>query len=283
MDVRKMRQFGQIAFGVFALVLVSATASFAQEAEGASLDLIGMMADMGYIAWGVAVVLFIMSFWSVGVAIERIYTYNQATKQSKLYAPQVAKLLKDGRLKEAIALSSSKDYRYSHLAKVVLSGLQEYQFQQESGSSLNRDDILDTVRRSIQRATALTASDLKKGVNTLATIGSTAPFVGLLGTVVGVINAFVGIASTGSGGIGSVSAGISEALVETALGLFVAIPAVWFYNYLTGRLEYFNVEMDNSSSELVDYFIKKTAYFSLTSGPLLPEWNTAAAAPRHTG
>ena len=85
------------------------------------------------IAIAVAVVLFIMSFWSVGVAIERIYTYNQARKQSKLYAPQVAKHLKDGRLKEAIALSASKDYRYSHLAKVVLAGLQEYQFQQESG------------------------------------------------------------------------------------------------------------------------------------------------------
>ena len=90
-------------------------------------------------------------------------------------------------------------------------------------------------------------------------IGATAPFVGLLGTVVGVINAFTGIASTGSGGIGAVSAGIAEALVETALGLVVAIPAVWFYNYLSGRVEYFNVEMDNSSSELVDYFIKKTA------------------------
>src|ERR687898_113874 len=123
----------------------------------------------------------------------------------------------------AIVLSASKDYRYSHLAKVVLAGLQEYQFQQETGHNLNRDDVLDTVRRSIQRATALTASDLKKGVSTLATIGSTAPFVGLLGTVVGVINAFVGIASTGSGGIGAVSAGIAEALVETALGLFVAI------------------------------------------------------------
>jgi biopolymer transport protein ExbB len=257
MDVRKMRRFGQIAFGALALSLVSAPA-FAQEAA-AGLDIVGMFEGMGYVAWGVAIVLFIMSFWSVGVAIERIYTYGQARKQSKLYAPQVAKHLKDGRLKEAIALSTSKDYRYSHLAKVVLAGLQEYQFQQESGGSLNRDDVLDTVRRSIQRATALTASDLKKGVNTLATIGSTAPFVGLLGTVVGVINAFVGIASSGSGGIGAVSAGISEALVETALGLFVAIPAVWFYNYLTSRLEYFNVEMDNSSSELVDYFIKKTA------------------------
>jgi biopolymer transport protein ExbB/biopolymer transport protein TolQ len=125
---------------------------------------------------------------------------------------------------------------------------------------LNRDDIVDTVRRAIQRATALTANDLKKGIPSLATIGATAPFVGLLGTVVGVINAFTGIASTGSGGIGAVSAGIAEALVETALGLFVAIPAVWFYNYLQSRLEYFNVEMDNSSSELVDYFIKKTSH-----------------------
>jgi biopolymer transport protein ExbB len=223
------------------------------------VDLIQMWQQMGFIAKGVAFVLFFMSMWSIGVAVERIYTFGQARKQSKLFAPQVAKHLKDGRLKDAIALSSSKNYRYSHLAKVVLAGLQEYQFQQESGSGLSREDVLDTVRRSIQRAAALTASDLKKGVAALATIGSTAPFVGLLGTVVGVINAFQGIATSGSGGIGAVSAGIAEALVETALGLVVAIPAVWFYNYLTGRVEYFNVEMDNSSSELVDFFIRKTA------------------------
>jgi biopolymer transport protein ExbB/TolQ len=259
MEVRKMRQIAQIACAGLGLVALS-TPAFAQGAGAGGLNLIDIAQNMSGIAIAVAVVLFIMSFWSVGVAIERIYTYNQARKQSKLYAPQVAKHLKDGRLKEAIALSASKDYRYSHLAKVVLAGLQEYQFQQETGgASLNREDVLDTVRRSIQRATALTASDLKKGVSTLATIGSTAPFVGLLGTVVGVINAFVGIASTGSGGIGAVSAGIAEALIETALGLFVAIPAVWFYNFLTSRIEYFNVEMDNSSSELVDYFIKKTA------------------------
>ena len=122
------------------------------------------------------------------------YTFTQARKQSKLYAPQVAKHLKEGRLKDAIAISSSKNYRYSHLAKVVLAGLQEYQFQQESGGNLSREDLIDTVRRAIQRASALTANDLKKGVSALATIGSTAPFVGLLGTVVGVITAFQGIA-----------------------------------------------------------------------------------------
>ena len=223
------------------------------------MDLLQMWQTMGYVAKGVAVVLFIMSMWSFGVAFERIFTFTQARNQSKLFAPQVAKQLKDGRLKEAIALASSKNYRYSHLAKVVLAGLQEYQFQTDSGTTLDRSDVMDTVRRAIQRAAALTASDLKKGVPALATIGSTAPFVGLLGTVIGVINAFQGIGASGSAGIGAVSIGISEALVETALGLVVAIPAVWFYNYLTGRVEYFNVEMDNSSSELVDFFIRKTA------------------------
>ena len=175
----KMRYFGRIVYAALAIVLFS-TPAFAQEGGG-GLNLIDLFRTMGTVAWGVAIVLFIMSFWSVGVSLERIYTYSQARKQSKLYAPQVAKHLKDGRLKEAIALSQSKDYRYSHLAKVVLAGLQEYQFQQEAGGTgLNRDDVLDTVRRSIQRATALTANDLKKGVSTLATIGSTAPFVGLL-------------------------------------------------------------------------------------------------------
>jgi biopolymer transport protein ExbB/biopolymer transport protein TolQ len=223
------------------------------------MTLMEMWESMGLVAKAIGIILIIMSMWSFGVAIERYYTFYQARKQSKLYAPQVARHLKEGRLKDALQVSQSKTYQYSHLAKVVLSGLQEYQFQHDSGANLSRDDLVDTVRRAIQRATALTSNDLKKGIPSLATIGATAPFVGLLGTVVGIITAFQGIAATGSGGLGSVSAGISEALVETALGLVVAIPAVWLYNYFTGRLEYFNVEMDNSSSELVDYFIKKTA------------------------
>jgi len=123
------------------------------------VDLMSMFQSMTIVAKGVAFVLLVMSMWSLGVGIERFFTYQQARNQSKLYAPQVAKHLKEGRLKDAIALSSSKNYRYSHLAKVVLAGLQEYQFQQESSSGLSREDIMDTVRRSIQRASALTASD----------------------------------------------------------------------------------------------------------------------------
>jgi|TARA_B100000470_G_C19772350_1_gene383630 biopolymer transport protein ExbB/biopolymer transport protein TolQ len=216
-----------------------------------------MWVEMGIPVKSLMIILAFMSMWSVGVFFERLFTFTQAGKQSKLFAPQAAKHLKDGRLKDAIAVSQSKNYKYSHLGKVVLAGLQEYQFQSESGVALGRDDVIDSVRRAIQRASALTAADLKKGMGALATIGATAVFVGLLATTLGVINAFQGIAASGSGGLGSVSKGISEALVGTAVGLFVAIPAVWFYNYLTSRIEFFSVEMDNSSSELVDYFIKK--------------------------
>ena len=222
------------------------------------MDFLELWEQMGISVKILMGLLALMSMASVGVYFERLFTFTQATNQSKAFAPAVAKHLKDGKLKEAIQMAGTKNYRYSHLGKVVSAGLQEYQFQQEAGVQMTKDDVVDSVRRSIQRATALTSSDLKKGMGILATIGSTAVFVGLLATTLGVINAFQGIAATGSGGLGAVSGGISEALVGTAIGLFVAIPAVWVYNHLTGRLEYFTVEMDNSSSELVDYFIKKS-------------------------
>jgi len=222
------------------------------------MDFLELWEQMGVTVKLLMGLLAFMSMASVGVYFERLFTFTQATTQSKAFAPAVAKHLKDGKLKEAIQMAGTKNYRYSHLGKVVAAGIQEYQFQQDSGVAMSKDDVVDSVRRSIQRATALTATDLKKGMGILATIGSTAVFVGLLATTLGVINAFQGIAATGSGGLGAVSGGISEALVGTAIGLFVAIPAVWFFNHLTGRLEYYNVEMDNSSSELVDYFIKKS-------------------------
>jgi biopolymer transport protein ExbB/TolQ len=224
------------------------------------LDLWHMWETMGYVAKAVAFILVGMSMISFGVSIERYYTFYQARKQSKLYAPQVAKHLKDGRLKDALAVSQAKTYQYSHLAKVVLAGLQEYQFQQDAGGNLNRDDILDTVRRAIQRATALTANDLKKGIPSLATIGATAPFVGLLGTVVGIITAFQGISADGGGGLSSVAGGISEALVATAVGLMVAIPSVVAFNLFNGRVEAFQIDMNDVASELIDFVLKEGRY-----------------------
>ena len=115
------RQMRQIACAGLGLLAVSAPA-FAQEPAPAGFNWYDMIQHMSLAGIAVAIVLFIMSFWSIGVAIERIYTFNQARKQSKLYAPQVAKHLKEGRLKEAIALSAAKDFRYSHLAKVGTRG-----------------------------------------------------------------------------------------------------------------------------------------------------------------
>ena len=116
---------------------------------------------------------------------------------------------------------------------------------------------VEASKRALERTEAIVHAELKRGLGGLATIGSTAPFVGLLGTVVGIINAFKGIQSEKATGLAAVAGGISEALVTTAIGLFVAIPAVMMFNYLTGRVEAFDVEMDNSSSELIDYFLKR--------------------------
>ena len=223
-----------------------------------SFSLIDMYNTMGPTAKLIVLVLALMSVYSLSVMIERFLTYRKAKKQSRAYAPKVAKLLKDGKIQEAIKISSGKEVRSSHLAKVLLAGLQEYEYQKETGGG-TRDDMMEAAHRAIERATALNLTDLKRGLSGLATIGATAPFVGLLGTVIGIINAFRGMALTGSGGIGAISAGIAEALVATAVGLFVAIPAVWAFNYLTTRVESFTVEMDNSASELIDYMAKKTA------------------------
>jgi biopolymer transport protein ExbB/biopolymer transport protein TolQ len=221
--------------------------------------IIEMIESMGPAAIATNVILLLMSMYSIGLMIERGWAFHQAKTQSRAYAPAVAKMLKDGKIGDAIKLSGKKENRYSHLAKVLLAGLQEFQFQRESGEGGSREEMMEAAHRAIERATAVNLSDLKRGLSGLATIGATAPFVGLFGTVVGIINAFRGMALTGSGGIGAVSAGISEALIATAFGLFVAVPAVWAFNYFTTRVEGFTVEMDNSASELIDYMAKKTA------------------------
>jgi biopolymer transport protein ExbB/biopolymer transport protein TolQ len=166
----------------------------------------------------------------------------------------VAGALREGKLDEAIKIADR--YPKSHLAKVVVAGLQEFRAHQMS-SDISGEEI-EASKRALERAEAIVHAELKRGISSLATIGSTGPFVGLFGTVVGIINAFKGISSEKSTGLGAVAGGISEALVTTAVGLFVAIPAVWMYNYFSGRIEAFDVEMGNSSSELVDYFLKRT-------------------------
>ncbi|MCS7024164.1 MAG: MotA/TolQ/ExbB proton channel family protein [Bryobacteraceae bacterium] len=225
-----------------------------QEGGAISFDLVSMWNQMGWLAKAVVIILFIMSAWSIGVMIDRLLAYKAARDQSRQFAPAVAGALREGKLDEAIKIADR--YKKSHLAKVVVAGLQEFRAHQMS-SDIPGDEI-EASRRALERAEAIVHAELKRGVSSLATIGSTGPFVGLFGTVVGIINAFKGISTEKSTGLGAVAGGISEALVTTAFGLFVAIPAVMMFNYFTNRVEAFDVEMGNSSSELIDYFLKRS-------------------------
>jgi len=222
--------------------------------DAPQFDLISMWGSMLWPARTVVIVLIIMSIWSFGVMFDRLIAFNGARGQSRQLVPAVAGALREGKLDEAIKIADR--YPKSHLAKVMVAGLQEFQAHQKN-NDISGEEI-DASRRALERAEAIVHAELKRGISTLATIASSAPFVGLLGTVVGIINAFQGIAAEKSTGLGAVAGGISEALVATAIGLLVAIPAVWMFNYFANRVEAFDVEMGNSSSELIDYFIKRT-------------------------
>jgi biopolymer transport protein ExbB len=225
-----------------------------QEHSGISFDPRDIWASMHWLNKGIVVIMFLMSAWSIGVMIDRLIAYNGARSQSRAFAPAVAGALREGKLDEAVKIADR--YKKSHLAKVVVAGLQEFRAHQLSNEIPGEE--IEASKRALERAEAIVHAELKRGVSNLATIGSTAPFVGLLGTVIGIINAFRGIAAEKATGLGAVAGGISEALVATAIGLGVAIPAVWAFNYYTGRLEAFDVEMGNSSSELIDYFLKRS-------------------------
>ena len=225
-----------------------------QEAGAPGWDFRHLWSQMGALAKAVVIIMFLMSAWSIGVMIDRLIAYSAARKQSRAFAPAVAGALREGKLDEAIKIADR--FNKSHLAKVVVAGLQEFKAHQMSAEIPGED--IEASRRALERAEAIVHAELKRGVSSLATIGSTAPFVGLFGTVVGIMNAFKSISTSKSTGLGAVAGGISEALITTAVGLFVAIPAVWMFNYFSNRIEAFDVEMGNSSSELIDYFLKRT-------------------------
>jgi biopolymer transport protein ExbB/biopolymer transport protein TolQ len=243
-----------IAGVLVAHVSTAATWVIQEGGGGMATDPLGLWKQMGYVAKTVVIILFIMSGWSIGVMIDRWMAYNAARKQSRAFAPAVAGALRDGRIDEAIKVAERN--KKSHLAKVVTAGLMEFKAHQDSPGAIPGETI-EASKRALERTEAIVHAELKRGLGGLATIGSTAPFVGLFGTVMGILNAFTGISKEKATGLAAVAGGIAEALVTTAIGLLVAIPAVMMFNYLTGRVEAFDVEMDNSSSELIDYFLKR--------------------------
>lgn len=216
--------------------------------------LLEMWAAMGAVAKTVAILLIALSIVTIYMLIERLLVFARASKKSREVAPKLADLLKSGNLKDALALSNKKDYKGSHLARVTAAGVQA--FIEGKEAKLSFEEQIETASRGSERAKTLFNQELRRGLSVLATIATSSPFIGLFGTIFGIINAFRGMQLTGSGGIGAVAGGIAEALVTTAVGIGVAVLALWVFNTLNSRIEIYDAEMANTESQVVDFFIK---------------------------
>ena len=216
------------------------------------MNLSELLGNVGLIGGSVMVCLALLSIFSVGMIVDKHRRFRLAARHSEMFKPLFKKFLHGGDAQDLI--EAGRLHQNSHVAQVVSAGIAEYDGVRQSG----RDPVasLELVTSAVRDSMSETLIQLRRGLGLLATIGSTAPFIGLLGTVVGIINAFQSIAATGAGGMSVVSGGIAEALISTALGIFVAIPAVVAYNTFTGKIETFHVEMNRASSQLVNCLFK---------------------------
>jgi biopolymer transport protein ExbB len=224
--------------------------------------LVGLWHEMGFTARAVVVVLVIMSLYALATAADRLTAFARGRKQSRLYIEALAPLVESaGRLREAAGLE--KRFAGSPLAKVIGAGVHEYArgLDRPNAASASPFDVAEIVNRAMERSKDRELAGLRRGMPVLATVASSAPFVGLFGTVGGIITAFQKLAdpTKGGGGIGTVSAGIAEALITTAVGLGVAILSVWFYNYFTARIDDLTIDIDETASELVDTILRGEA------------------------
>jgi biopolymer transport protein ExbB/TolQ len=213
------------------------------------LSLTEIWGSMGFLARLIAISLVAMGFASLVVSIERLMVMRRAQNLSSAFATKARPLLEDRDVDTLLDLTRGAEYKDAPLPRLIRFGLEAFK--------ANRKDEavgpVEMTRRELGRRLEQLAAESRRGMGILASTGSTAPFIGLFGTVIGIITAFQGIAASGGGGIGAVSAGIAEALIVTAVGLFVAIAAVLFFNYLTARFDKFDMVMQHAASELVDY------------------------------
>jgi biopolymer transport protein ExbB/biopolymer transport protein TolQ len=236
-----------------------------------NLSLAELYASMGGFAKGIVFTLAIMSIWSLTVMIQKWWFLRSAQAQTRKFAPEFSQFLEEDNLTEAINLAER--YKKSHVARVLGNALSEIKPLIADGSVTVAD--INSAERAIEREMLMTIVLIKRGLGILATTGSTAPFVGLLGTTMGIVNAFTGMAQSGGGGLGAISAGIAEALITTAFGLLVAIPAVWMYNYFQTKVDNITAEMTYSSKEMIDYLIKGVSG-EFGRSRFTREFNTAA-------
>ena len=225
------------------------------------MSLTDLWGHMGWFARGIVIVLLIMSVISLSVAVAKLIRFRRMAKATAAFAPQFSVALEEGNVTQALELT--EQYQKSHVARVLGESLREV------APLLDNPEVagaaITSAERSIEREQILLANDLKGGLGLLATVGSTAPFVGLLGTTMGIVNAFSGMASGGAG-IEAIAPGIAEALMTTAIGLIVAIPAVWLYNYFSGRLETLFSELAYAGREMIDWMMTRQAKRDLAAG-----------------
>lgn len=203
-------------------------------------------AHSGLFARGIVGVLAIMSLLSLFVMGERIWTFYKSRRESRAFARKMGEVLSRGDLETASSAKQSADTGY--LGRVIGAGLSAF----KAAKGQQPDLVFESVARALERQGQRESSTFRRGLSVLATVGSTAPFIGLLGTVMGIVNAFQSMAASGSGGLGTVSAGIAEALITTAFGLLVAIPAVMLFNAFQGWVEARAVDISESSNEFLD-------------------------------
>ncbi len=244
-------------------------------------SLLGMWKSMGIPARLVVLTLAIMSVYSLSVMAERMFSFSRAKEQSRKYAEKLRDLLPGHQMIEAAQYATT--LKYGHIPRVLGAGISEYNKGREALANqgphdVGEFDLVEAINRALDRATLRVTADLRRGLSGLATVASSAPFVGLLGTVLGIITAFQLMAASGSGGLASVSAGISEALITTAFGLLVAIPALMMFNYLTNRVEEMTVDIADASNELVDFFLKEGRFEEPLTNPGAGKGAGAAAA-----
>ncbi|MFO7179609.1 MAG: MotA/TolQ/ExbB proton channel family protein [Pseudomonadota bacterium] len=223
-------------------------------------SLLGLWSQMGIVAKAVVITLILMSMYAIGISLERFVTFRRGRQRSLEYIRALQPLIgPHGRIEEAAQLKVR--YADAPLARIVGTGLDEFvQGLRELGpaarDAVELELLLHGVGRSMERAKKREIAGLQRGLPVLATISSSAPFVGLFGTVFGIITAFQLMADPsgggGGGGLATVSAGIAEALLTTAVGLGVAIGAVWFYNFFTAKLDEMVVIIDDATGELTD-------------------------------
>jgi biopolymer transport protein ExbB/TolQ len=209
-----------------------------------------LWASMGAFAKAIVIVMLLMSAASVFVTCERIVVFSRSRNASLRYTTKMSRSLAAG---GGELQSAGGDADVGHLGRVIEAGIKALKTSPPDDEQFT----VDTVARALERQAQREIQQLRRGQSLLGTVSSTAPFVGLLGTVMGIVTAFQQMAATGSGGLGTVSAGIAEALVTTAIGLLVAIPAVFAFNFLQSWVDARAVDIAESSNEFLDFVARR--------------------------